>query len=351
MPKEALYKDYNWEGRNINTDSCIRQCIYLSFSEEIDKIENPNYLFFDDINFQLSMNRRGEISDINLKTINKDKFFKLKRYSANGKKAMPLLEKLIDEGHVVLIKTITEKLPFLSYYNPNFSHSKTNSIPHLFKVVWHDERNLYYVDTHWNLRKGFYIPFEYNENVGVISKEEVNPAFNIKLDCYTISLDMEKLNEAQSQIPSTLKRMVENYYVKRPGFSYLKSKVTTQGRNSLVDLIEICNKEYLDTNVKLKNSDKTIHGLLFWKFNDLFGRVANMHNTLTTYFNNKGRNDVDEILENILALRNIINIFFNVLKKRYIKGEYILDKHISGYLIKMLDLEDRIFESLKKMEI
>jgi|GEM_PF-2827011 len=131
--------------------------------------------------------------------------------------SVKFIEELLNQGQMVILNTVFELISFYIRYNPDYDIK--NFTPgvddHFCLILHHDEEYFYYVEKiPYTVLMDNYVPYEYNNQIGVISKSEMAKATNIYMSCSTLEFRKEDLNgeEFKKDVEDLFKRMVDNFW-------------------------------------------------------------------------------------------------------------------------------------------
>lgn len=166
------------------------------------------------------------------------------------KNAVGFLETLLDKGQMVIIQTVFERVKYLSWYNPNFEFDSyyEGEEQHANIAVYHEDDRIYYSEKiPYNIHKENYVPYEYNNQIGVALKSEIEDACNHFLRCYTLEVNERELKSGdglENDVADIIHAMADNF---RGDIEEVNGYTRCYGSYALEKLKEYCN-EGIDLN-------------------------------------------------------------------------------------------------------
>lgn len=260
------------------------------------------------------------------------------KWNAYKNAALELLEQFLDEDKIVLINTLHHELKFLGYYNMPYDY--TNGMPvHWITVIHHDAKNIYYVEHPDMINHAHYNYYKDNQSVGVIDKEYLKPLFEKYLVCITIDIDFGRLDLFDERLFSILKNYIDLFDKEKiiDGINYF------YGIASLRKMAELCFTEIKSdkSTEKLINSIRKINLMRIYMKECLMKLAENKSDIIDIT-----KEDIYNTFEPmIMALINIIN----VLTKRDMKKQILLDESMSGLFNGLITYEKKIAELISKI--
>ncbi len=125
------------------------------------------------------------------------KYVKINTYvKEEDGEAVRFIESLLDQGHMVIFDTVFEMLGFYRKYDPYFDlknfHPGVDD--HNNIILYHDTDNFYYAEKlPYMVTMENYVPYEFNNQIGVISKHEIEKACCHYIKCCTVEVDAGSL--------------------------------------------------------------------------------------------------------------------------------------------------------------
>lgn len=201
--------------------NCFEVSVYniLKNSRQLSK-EMVIPLFLRDINPVLWYNKETGIFRFHNRTRNVlplwRKYVGLNRVETHGNAdAIRVLENLLDQNKMVILQTVFNRLNFFIHYSPAFNMADYNDAEdqHANVIVSHDEKNLYYIEK--NIRIDNFVPFQGNEQIGVVAKKDVLEALRYFMRCFTLEISFDQINNPElieSDMAAFMKCISGNYF-------------------------------------------------------------------------------------------------------------------------------------------
>ncbi|QNU65827.1 hypothetical protein EHE19_013085 [Ruminiclostridium herbifermentans] len=243
-----LNKD-NSEDKLAMALSCYEAAIYniVKNSNQLDKsIIIP--LFIRDINPILTYEEETGVFFITNENSNYapvwHKYIKLITYvKERDKHAIEFLESLLDKGHMVMLQTVFQKIKYYAEYDPDFDLNSyfNGAAPHVNILLYHEADKFYYAEKIPNrINLNNFVPYQFNNQIGVIEKKDMEEACNFYLRCHILDMDKQYINEnlKHEDIVSYIHAISENFVGKT-----LSDKGITKyyGISAFEKIIDICN--------------------------------------------------------------------------------------------------------------
>lgn len=314
-------------------------------------VETPCELFLNYLDFRLVLDSQEVIRDIEFRErVFNEGFFKVKQFSGKGRDGLAEIEALLDQGEIVIIQTFTERLPFYLHFKGFDAPEELLLLGHIFLAVGHDRDHLYFVEAPWNINQKNYLPLEYNHSIGVIPKEQLEPAFSHFVNYAVISIDESRAPDtvrAVAMITEVINSFLAVYHRKVADHDGLQ---VYYGKVALEKLISICGQGYLHLNQIVTGSGKlSLHRLLVWKFWEIVHLRKLFHRCLckfAAYFNQENLNKTLSVLEaNIQAWEGIIH----TIEDRHYRKQYMVDTHFQTGFKEIAELEEKLAELLQSV--
>ncbi len=308
-------------------------------------------ILLQDISVNVSLNPDGSLCDIWCGDFDAaDEVFKAEVVNRKGYESMADIERLLEQGKIVVIRTYTKKLPFhKDFISLDFeitdSQEEIERNNHTFIAVAHDGEMLYYIEIPAVLTDRF-IPYGKNKSVGVIKKTDLKPAFDVDLIFASVGIDAERLSRG-IDMRDLLRKIISNYF--KPSYYNNGFKVFC-GFEALEMLKQIFESEalYLD-HKHLYYKYMNVKGLLEWKLWSVLARRMLLKAILEQYrdiypeFSRQNLNDVlTELVEEWKRFR--MKVIY-----RYFKGDFIAGKAYLKYINKIIAMERNIVEKLEEV--
>lgn len=162
--------------------NCLESSIYniLKNSINIDKNVIAS-LFIRDINPSLWLHNTDNTLRINNESKNLtplwSKYIKLNEYvKIQEKDSIDLLKWLLDEGHMVIVQTVFEKMKFYHKYDPNFDLNTYYQGPqnHVNILLHYEDDKIYFAEkAPYSVNKDNYVTYDLNSQIGVAPISEL----------------------------------------------------------------------------------------------------------------------------------------------------------------------------------
>ncbi len=190
-------------------------------------------------------------------------------YRINGEStASEKISGLLQSGKIAIISPIVEKLPFEELYDPDYKENKQKS-EHFFSIISEDENNFYFIDNPAVINKKNFVPYEKNEEIGIINKEffeEVSKGFCI---VGTPLFNLKAINKAIKKSKDVFKLSYKNYNKK----SSSDGKITTlYGREALKKLADIFASGRMQFSQIAPSGDRDLITYFRWRIWHIKGR-------------------------------------------------------------------------------
>ncbi len=249
--------------------NCMESSIYniLKNSVNLDKNIIAS-LFIRDINPALWLHKSEDILRINNQSKNLtslwSKYIKLNEYVKVGDKdSIDFLKGLLDEGHMVIVQTVFEKMKFYHKYDADFDLSTYFQGPqnHVNILLYYEDDKIYFAEkAPFSVNKNNYVTYDLNSQIGVAPISELAEACSHFLRCYTLEINeagLNKFSTMKDEISGFIKTMSDNYF--EGSNNDLYGYTIYYGIDALNKLIQLCDEEY-----NLKNYFQTVG----WKQRD-----------------------------------------------------------------------------------
>ncbi|MDB5055400.1 MAG: hypothetical protein JWM44_3450 [Bacilli bacterium] len=325
--------------------NCFSKNLYLVLKNRFHESFDPYHFFVEDITQVaiLKADNRILFEDV---TYSQPDNIPCNRYELHSdSKASSLVTDLLDDGCMVLVHSVFEKLPIFTFYDPGFDSDKWTPA-HVILIVGHDNDYFYYVDEPRLLNHHHKVCLE-NGDVGYIEKKVMESIFSEHIVCHTIKpTDLETLIESRkSKEFAPIQASIANYnkssciFNEQAGCTGLdrleNNAIVYFGREAIQKTIQLC----LDPT-----HTYAIENFSFWSDQDLLrrgiGRRKILKDSLLRYTHDS------EIIENIdQSIFSWLNIRNNLIKRKY-KKKTDLDVDMIPYFEAALQLEDRLQDNL-----
>ncbi|RCX17250.1 phosphopantetheine binding protein [Anaerobacterium chartisolvens] len=308
-------------------------------------------ILMQDISVNVSLNPDGSLCNIWCDNFDEvDELFKAEVVNGKGYESMADIERLLEQGKIVVIKTYTKKLPFnKDFISLDFEvtdlQEEIEKSNHTFIAVAHDDEMLYYIEVPAVLNDRF-IPYGKNKSVGVIKKTDLKPAFDLDLIFASVDIDTEKLARG-IDIKDLLRKSISNYF--KPCYYNNGFKVYC-GFEAMEMLKQIFESEGLCLDHKhsyYKYID--VKGFLDWKLWAVLARKMLLKEMLEQYrdiypeFSRQNLNDdLSELVEEWKRFR--MKVIY-----RYFKGDFIAGKIYLKHINKIIAMERNVVKKLEEV--
>ncbi|WP_024832347.1 hypothetical protein [Ruminiclostridium josui] len=243
--------------------NCLESSIYniLKNSINIDKNVIAS-LFIRDINPSLWLHNTDNTLRINNESKNLtplwSKYIKLNEYvKIQEKDSIDLLKWLLDEGHMVIVQTVFEKMKFYHKYDPNFDLNTYYQGPqnHVNILLHYEDDKIYFAEkAPYSVNKDNYVTYDLNSQIGVAPISELAEACSHFLRCYTLKInetELHKYNTMKHELKDFINAMAENYF--KGSYEDLYGYTIYYGIDALNKFIQLSHEGY-----NLKNYFKTV---------------------------------------------------------------------------------------------
>ncbi len=324
---------------------CANVMLYFILKKQLGNNGSFYEYFAQGFDMNITENRFGGIYDINFSTYHLwEDAFEINNYRGKGVEALSHIEQLLDRGEQLVVDIYCLRNPyfreFVSYDAPEVKERRG----HLFMLVAHDRDNLYSIEMPEMINADRYIPYIGNKSVGLISKKDILPAFEVDVFYSTIKVKKEKL-KGESKLKELVELMIKNY--NRPA-SIENGLTTYYGEAAIDKLVEISSKEFqrLDDNNNVQN--RTLQEILDWKLVTLSNRRRLFKTALEHYngeCNNHIRDRVIDLLEGLaLGLKEICHS----LTKEYDLAS-VIDKEAGACFAELKEQEKELMYLLGRL--
>lgn len=279
------------------------------------------------------------------------KYIKLISYvKEQDNHAIEFLESLLDQGQMVMLQTVFQKIKYYTEYNPDFDLNSyiNGAAPHVNILLYHEDDKFYYAEkVPHRINLNNFVPYQFNNQIGVIQKKDMEEACNFYLKCYTLDMDAQFIKEylKHEDIVSYIHTISTNF----PGKTIQAKGITKYyGISALEKIIDICNEE-----IDIKKYKHTANWALYDKLTFDFWMLHGSRYILFEYIIQEIR-DVGE-KEELIQLRETLydSIFqWRLLERvlsKLIKSSRStqLNEKIAIRFRKLLEIEKRLNEMLR----
>jgi len=249
--------------------------------------------------------------------------------------SLEMLERFLDDGKIVVINTLHHELKFFKYYN--ISYNTQNPPSHPFVIIHHDIDNLYYIESLDFVHKENYKYYKDNKSVGVIEKAYMKPIFDRYLVCFTIDIDFNRLDLFTERFFALLRNYVDLTEKDEviDGINYF------HGTSVLKKLRELC-----DIGGNNSNNAELIAGTKYILRMRIF-----MKECLMKLAGNKSFVTItrEEVYNAFQPAEDIWVNLMNILVKRNLKTQLLLDKGLVEYFDDLVSCERKVVRFISKL--
>lgn len=329
---------------------CFSVHLYFILKNRIKGIASPYEIFLRDISFYMAQNADGEIHDIDfLDNSTNEDVFRLLYHKGKGEDAFTGCRERLIKGEPVIIYTDTRKVPFFND-NQGEGTSPTDAgvqLGHVFLGVGYKDDKLYYVEAPWNINLKSFIPYEGNRSVGVISKDELNEAFESFFTYTTVEINEAGLLEKAGRIDTVINNSVENYRRQ----SHLSDGLTYfYGCQAIEKIIEVCEKEVMYLDRQASSCSLNLFSLLDWRFLNINRRrillLEALKKNRELFESSSVNSTIDALNCDIEALKGVLT----TIRRMNIRKRYLLDASLKGCLMEVMRTENSLYGRLHEME-
>lgn len=278
------------------------------------------------------------------------KYIKINKYvKKQDKNSISFLERLLDNGNMVILQTVFERISFYQKYDPEFDFKDyfQGEANHANIVLFHEEDKFYFVDKlPYCVNKNF-VPYKDNKSIGVASKSDFEEACNFFMRCYTIDMDVQQLKNKdliKSDINSFILEMTNSYT------GTVKSKegyTLYHGIIAWEKLIEFCEKR-TDLKNYFHTQGWTMYDRICFDIWMLHSSRLILLEYLLQHKNSSRCNENFSLLINTLVKSiNQIKLLEKAMAKRVISRISLLDDKICVRVKDILQIENLLNELLK----
>ncbi len=335
--------------------TCFQACLYYLLKTELNCDDDDICeIFLRDTTFGIEETAAGLINEICFLDTSINEFgFKKHYILGQGVKVLSKVEALLDQGKTVIIQTYMMRVPFFNnfkgfdypfdeeYYQANYQWQ------HTFLIVGHDQDHLYYVEGPFNREPERYIPYAGNNTIGVITKQELIPAFNAYFNYSYVTIDKEQISDLFHVVKTVISKTITNY--RHPSFE--SGKYTYYyGKEGLARMIDHFRSDSFDFLQLIPQYSITLGDLLIWKTQFISNRRMMLAKALTKYVSHFDSSDIKPMIE---LLKKSVKIWrtiqINLIKMR-VKKVYKFSSDMDELFVKALILEDEIIDGLQKIK-
>lgn len=252
---------------------------------------------------------------------------------------LEMLEKFLDEDKIIIINTLHHEIKFFVYYNTPYDY--LNGMPvHWTTVIHHDDKNIYYVENLDLINKKNYKYYNDNKFVGVVEKSYMNPFFDKYLVCVTIDIDFDRLDLFIERLFVILNSYVESAEKEETinGYNYF------YGITALKKMIELCSVNNDLNKKKDYDNEKLIDGVRY-----IFRMRIYMKECLLKLTENKSFITHKEILDIFEPSIESLITLTNILMKRDMKKQPLLDNNLIKYFNNIIKYEENLIDFISKL--
>jgi hypothetical protein len=341
------------EGDDLVSDlTCFQACLYYLLKTERNKgMDDIFEIFLRDITFGVVATPAGAISDFCfLDTSIHECGFQKHYVLGKGAQALSKVEELLDLGKAVIIQTYIHRVPFFKdffgfdYELDEEYYQKNYQMHHVFLAVGHDADHLYYVEAPFNRSPERFTPYEGNPTIGVISKQEMGPAFEAFFNYTYLEIDERKMADMFEAVASVINQSIQNYHQPRSTSGQLTN---FYGQEAIVRTIRHLTSDSFDFLQKIPQYGITLGDLLIWKLQDVNNRRRLLAKAFVKYrqlFESGDAEGVTQLLSTITQAWQVS--IANFIKMR-VKKKYAMDDGLRELLSGIPGLEEELINKLR----
>lgn len=260
------------------------------------------------------------------------------------------LEEILDRGKVVVIQTVFPRLKYYIEYNPDFDLSTYDDgeSNHVNILLYNEDDKFYFADKipdRANLEN--YVPYEFNNQIGIILKSELAEATNYFLRYYTLDINELKFIQndcCKKDIVEHIHSIAGNYTgrVEHDG-DYTRY----YGVAGIEKLMEYCNQG-VDMKKYFHTPDWGLSNRITFDIWMLHGSRRLLWEYLVLIKNGKGSSEEFEYLMNTTYEARTQWIILQRSFAKLVKSDpMLLNAKIAERIQKILEVENRLNKLLE----
>ncbi len=277
------------------------------------------------------------------------KYVKVNTYLREGdRESVRFIEELLNQGHMVIVTTVFEVLSFYRRYDPAYDINDYSPAveDHNFIILHHDNEYFYYVEKlPYTVIMDNYVPYEFNHQIGIIPKSDMERALSHYMRCCTLEFNEEQLSgeEFKKDVADLFHKMSENF-----GANQIQDGPYTRyyGKQAIKQFAGLCDEQF-----SLENYYNTVGWPVLDRVSFDIWMLHGSRAILLDYINlNKGELDYSEdpelLLEKVVETKTQWEVMEKTLNKRILTGKP-LDSKVGDRLRIQLASEIALSELLR----
>jgi hypothetical protein len=268
----------------------------------------------------------------------------------HDKGSLRFLEALLDKGQMVIVQTVFEILNYYVKYDPEYDLNQyyEGEANHANIVLFHEEDKIYFAEKMpFNINEKNFVPYEFNSQIGVAQKSDIQKACNYFLRCYTLEVDEHGLKNdkaIQEDVCKLIHDISGNHFACS---EELDGYTRYYGIEAMKKLIEFC-----DQGLSLNNYFHTQGWEMWDRISFDMWMVFGSRKMLKEYviLLNKGDkySEFNELLINTLEEALVQWALVGRIMVREVRaGSNCLTPKIGERIRKLTELENKLNEQLK----
>lgn len=341
------------EGDDLVSDlTCFQACLYYLLKTERNKgMDDIFEIFLRDITFGVVETAASAISDFCFLDTSIHEYGFQKHYIlGKGMEALSRVEALLDLGKAVIIQTYIHRVPFFKdffgfdyeldeeYYQNNYQ------MHHTFLAVGHDADHLYYVEAPFNRSPERFTPYEGNPTIGVISKQEMYPAFDAFFNYTYLEIDEREMANMFEVVAKVIAQSIQNYH--QPSL-HSGDIIKYYGQEAIARTISHLTGDSFDFLQKIPQYGITLGDLLIWKLQDINNRRRLLAKAFTKYRQFFDSGDIDGVIQLLTKITQVWQISIANYIKMRVKKKYVIDNSLREILSGIPGLEEEMIHKLR----
>ena len=153
------------------------------------------------------------------------------------------VSKLLQREKPAIIAPIVERLPFEELYDPNYKENEPKS-EHYFSIIAEDERNFYFIDNPAVINRSNFIPYEGNNEIGIISKKDFDDLSEGYCKISTPIFNEEIIKKVIEGCEDVFRFSYENYNKKTSSKGNISTFYGIEALNKFSELLENGNMRF-----------------------------------------------------------------------------------------------------------
>jgi hypothetical protein len=334
---------------------CIQSCIYYLLKTEfqlpMDQMIEP---FLRDTTISLRENETGDIHEIGFtNSVIPDLLFQRQYILGKGSKTFAEVLALLDQGKTVIIQAYAQRLPFhkdFAGFDAPFDeqeYQRNYQAQHTFVALAHDAENLYYVEIPYEMNPVQYVPYPENDTVGVVTKRELEPAFDLFLNYTYITMDPHQIPDMYKALLIAIDQTVDNFDRFREENG---GKNTYFGREAMERIKKhLCNPQFNLRN-RVPSSGATMGEYLLLHFRGIARRRSLLQRGMVKYRERMPGAPADTVIQRLNAIQAHWNTIILNIRKMCIKYEFKSDASFQKVVTELAAWENQLIDELKTLQ-